>query len=159
MDDFVRTAEFRRGVFLNPEISGIVRSLLGENFMVLTMAHHHLYEGVHAGQTWHSDGLTETGYGVTHLQCYYYPQAVEIEDGPTMVLPGSQFRLVNREAIAHYRDILGQVSLTVPAGTVSADALWNLAQGGTEVQLPATQHDQVFVLSHDVAKARLAGGV
>jgi hypothetical protein len=118
MADFVRTVEFRRAVFLNPRVSGIVRSLLGENFIVPAMAHHHLYEGVHAGQTWHSDGLTESGYGVTHLQCYYYPHAVEIEDGPTMVLPGSQFRLVNREAIAHYRDILGQMSLTVPAGTV-----------------------------------------
>ena len=118
LKDFVQTAEFRRGVFLNPQIAGVVRSLLGENFIVPTTAHHHLYEGPHAGQTWHSDGLTELGYGVTHLQCYYYPQAVEIDDGPTMVLPGSQYRLVDREAIAHYRDILGQLSLTVPAGTV-----------------------------------------
>ena len=114
----MQTAQFRRGVLLNPAVAGVVRSLLGENFMVPTMAHHHLYEGPHAGQTWHSDGLTESGYGVTHLQCYYYPQAVEVDDGPTMVLPGSQYRLVDREAIAHYRDILGQLSLTVPAGTV-----------------------------------------
>ena len=118
LDEFVQTRKFRRGVFLNPKVAGIVRSLLGENFIVPTHAHHHLYAGLHAGQTWHSDGITEVGYGVTHLQCYYYPQAVQMEDGPTMVLPGSAFRLVDREAIAHYRDIMGQLSLTVPAGTV-----------------------------------------
>ena len=118
MSDFVRTSEFRRGVLLHPEVAGVVRSLLGGNFLVPTTAHHHLYEAPHTGQTWHSDGLTDPGYGVTHLQCYYYPQAVKIEDGPTMVLPGSHYRLVDREAIAHYGDILGQVSLTVPAGTV-----------------------------------------
>ena len=129
LDDFVQTAEFRRGVLLNPQVAGVVRSLLGEDFIVPTTAHHHLYEGAHAGQTWHSDGITESGYGVTHLQCYYYPQAVEIEDGPTMVLPGSQYRLVDREAIAHYHDILGQVSLTVPAGTVALTryGIWHKA--------------------------------
>ena len=35
-----------------------------------------------------------------------------------MVLPGSHCRAVDREAIAHYGDIVGQVSLVVPAGTV-----------------------------------------
>ena len=35
-----------------------------------------------------------------------------------MILPGSHHRLVDREAIAHYGDILGQVSLAVPEGSV-----------------------------------------
>jgi hypothetical protein len=35
-----------------------------------------------------------------------------------MALPGSHCRAVDREAIAHYGDIRGQVSLTVPAGTI-----------------------------------------
>ena len=35
-----------------------------------------------------------------------------------MILPGSAYRLVDREAISHYGDIVGQVSLTVPAGSV-----------------------------------------
>ena len=114
----VESQEFIEGVFLNPEVAGAARALLGRDFLVPSTAHHHLYEAPHEGQTWHSDGLSETGIGVTHLQCYYYPQEVNVEDGPTMILPGSAFRLVDREAIAHYGDIAGQLSLTVPAGTV-----------------------------------------
>ncbi len=129
LSDFVCTDEFRRNVLLHSEVSGVVRSLLGENFLVPISAHHHLFEGAHLGQTWHSDGLTERGYGITHLQCYYYPNAVKIEDGPTMILPGSHHRLVDREAIAHYGDILGQLSLTVPAGTVAITryGIWHKA--------------------------------
>ena len=118
LTEFVQSDGFRREVLLHPEVAGVARSLLGENFHVPIMAHHHLYEEAHVGQTWHSDGLSEKGYGVHHLQCYYYPQKVEIEDGPTMILPGSHHRLVDREAIAHYGDILGQMSMTVPAGSV-----------------------------------------
>jgi len=118
LTSLVQTPEFVQGVFLNPKVAGAARSLLGVNFLVPTKAHHHLYCDPHPGQTWHSDGLSETGVGVSHLQCYYYPQQVDIEDGPTMILPGSAYRLVDREAISHYGDIVGQVSLTVPAGSV-----------------------------------------
>ena len=41
-----------------------------------------------------------------------------LEDGPTIILPGSHRRAVDREAIAHYGDIAGQIPLTVPAGTI-----------------------------------------
>jgi len=118
LSEFVQREEFIRGVFLHPEAAGVARSLLGEDFLVPYSANQHLFEAPHRGQTWHSDGISEPGYGITHLQCYYYPQEVKIEDGPTMALPGSHQRLVDREAIAHYKDILGQQSLTVPAGTV-----------------------------------------
>ena len=127
--DFIRTPEFRREVLLHQPVAGVARSLLGADFLVSATAHHHLFEAPHVGQTWHSDGLSERGYGVYHLQCYYYPHTVEIEDGPTMVLPGSHHRLVDREAIAHYGDILGQQSLTVPAGSVALThyGLWHKA--------------------------------
>ena len=129
MTEFVQSDEFLKNVLLHPEVAGVARSLLGPNFLVPTSAHHHLFEAPHRGQTWHSDGLTEYGYGITHLQCYYYPKEVTIEDGPTMILPGSHFRLVDREAIAHYGDILGQLSLTVPAGTVAMTryGIWHKA--------------------------------
>ncbi len=129
LTDFARTDTFQNTVFLHPEVAGVIRSLLGPDFLVPVNAHHHLYEQPHRGQTWHTDGLTEQGYGIYHLQCYYYPQPVQIEDGPTMILPGSQFRLVDREAIAHYGDIFGQKSLTVPAGTVALTryGIWHKA--------------------------------
>lgn len=129
LTEFVNTEEFRSTVFLHPEVAGVARSLLGEDFLVPSNAHHHLYEEPHTGQTWHSDGLTEEGHGVNHLQCFYYPQAVGPEDGPTMVLPGSHYRIVDREAIAHYGNIRGQLPLTVPAGTVvmTKYGLWHKA--------------------------------
>ena len=46
-----------------------------------------------------------------------------------MILPGSHHRLIDREAIAHYGDILGQLSLTVPAGSVALTryGIWHKA--------------------------------
>ena len=128
-DPFVASEAFTRNVLLHPELAGVVRSLLGKEFLVPGGGHHHVFEDRFVGQTWHSDGLSGTGYDVTELQCYYYPKAVSIEDGPTMILPGSHCRAVDREAIAHYGDILGQVSLTVPAGTVALTryGIWHKA--------------------------------
>ena len=118
INEFVSNPDFLEEVRMHPEAGGVARSLLGQNFLVSITGHHHLFEEPHHGQTWHSDGLSESGYGVHHLQCYYYPQDVELEDGPTMILPGSHYRLVDREAIAHYVDITGQLSLAIPAGTI-----------------------------------------
>ena len=118
LNELAYDADFLRHVLLHPQTAGVARSLLGADFLVPSTVHHHLYEAAHTGQTWHSDGLSEYGHGVNHLQCYYYPQEVGPEDGPTMVLPGSHQRLIDREAIAHYGDILGQLSLTVAAGSV-----------------------------------------
>jgi hypothetical protein len=126
---FVGSDDFTHAVLLHPQVAGVARSLLGEDFLVPAGGHHHLFEAPHLGQTWHSDGLSGSGFDVTELQCYYYPHAVEIEDGPTMILPGSHCRAVDREAIAHYGDILGQLSLTVAAGTVAMTryGIWHKA--------------------------------
>jgi hypothetical protein len=128
-NDFIQSAAYLDQVLMLPEVAGVARSLLGEGFELPTIGHHHLYEASHVGQTWHTDGLSGDGYDVTTLQCFYYPQRVEIEDGPTMVLPGSHHRVVDREAIAHYDDIRGQLALTVPAGTVvlTRFGLWHKA--------------------------------
>jgi len=117
-DAFIASDDFTQQVLLHPQVAGVARALLGEDFLVPRGGHHHFFKEQHLGQTWHSDGLSGSGYDVFELQCYYYPHSVELADGPTMVLPGSHCRAVDREAIAHYGDILGQVSLTVPAGTV-----------------------------------------
>ena len=128
-DAFIASPAFTERVLLHPEVAGIARTLLGEDFQVPRGGHHHLFAEPFAGQTWHSDGLSGNGYQVLELQCYYYPQSVTIEDGPTMILPGSHCRAVDREAIAHYGDILGQLSLTVAAGTVALThyGIWHKA--------------------------------
>jgi hypothetical protein len=128
-NDFIQSDETLQEVLMLPVVAGVARSLLGEGFEMPAIGHHHLYEAPHVGQTWHTDGLSGDGYDVTTLQCFYYPQHVDIEDGPTMILPGSHHRTIDREAIAHYGDIRGQKSLTVPAGTVvlTRFGLWHKA--------------------------------
>lgn len=116
--DLVGSHEFISEVLLHAEVAGVVRSLLGENLLVPTGGHHHLFDKPFVGQDWHSDGISGSGYDVTEIQCYYYPLDVNLEDGPTIILPGSHCRSVNREAIAHYGNIVGQLPLIVKAGTV-----------------------------------------
>ena len=87
-NDFIQSDETLQEVLMLPVVAGVARSLLGEGFEMPAIGHHHLYEAPHVGQTWHTDGLSGDGYDVTTLQCFYYPQHVDIEDGPTMVLPG-----------------------------------------------------------------------
>ena len=116
--ELVGSPDFIREVLLHPEVAGAVRSLLGKNFLVPTGGHHHLFKEPFVGQEWHSDGISGLGYDVTEIQCYYYPQDVNLEDGPTIILPGTHCRSVNRDAIAHYGDIVGQLPLIAQAGTV-----------------------------------------
>ena len=128
-DGLAQDPEFIRQVLLHPQAAGVVRSLLGENFRVPTGAHHHLFSEPFVGQNWHSDGLSGNGCEITEAQCYYYPRDVALEDGPTVILPGSHCRAVDREAIAHYNDIAGQVALAVQAGTivVTRYGIWHRA--------------------------------
>tara|TARA_B100000029_G_scaffold188640_1_gene186263 strand:- start:72008 stop:72808 length:801 start_codon:yes stop_codon:yes gene_type:complete len=115
----VGSPEFLREVLLQPEIGGVIRSLLGPNFLVPNGGHHHLIEQPVVGMDWHSDGISGQGFEINELQCYYYPQDVGPEDGPTMILPGSHCRAVNRDALAHYGNLMGQLPLVVKAGTVA----------------------------------------
>jgi len=127
--DLAQDPNFIREVLLHPKAAGIIRSLLGDNFQVPTGAHHHLMDEPFIGQTWHSDGLAGKGHEITELQCYFFPRDVALEDGPTIILPGSHCRAVDREAIAHYGDIAGQIPLTVPAGTIAITryGIWHRA--------------------------------
>jgi len=127
--ELVGSPDFIREVLLHPEVAGVVRSLLGKNFLMPTGGHHHLFEEPFVGQDWHSDGISGSGYEVQELQCYYYPMDVNLEDGPTIILPGSHCRSVNRDAIAHYGNIIGQIPLVVKAGTVALTryGIWHKA--------------------------------
>lgn len=116
--ELVGSPDFIREVLLHPEVAGVARALLGRNFLVPTGGHHHLIEEPFEGQNWHSDGISGGGLEIKELQCYYYPMDVNLEDGPTIILPGSHCRAVNRDAIAHYGNIVGQIPLVVKAGTV-----------------------------------------
>jgi hypothetical protein len=103
-------------VTLHPECLGVVRSLLGEEFEV--PANYHVHPTSAGTLCWHSDGISDRRYQLHSLQNYYFPQEVRADMGPTVILPGSHLRRVNRDALAHYGRIRGAKVLTVPAGSV-----------------------------------------
>src|SRR5437870_3753499 len=103
-------------VTLNPDCLGVVRSLLGAEFEV--PANYHVHPTGPSTLCWHSDGISDRRHQLHSLQNYYFPQEVRPDMGPTVILPGSHLRHVNRDALAHYVKIRGAKILTVPAGTV-----------------------------------------
>jgi hypothetical protein len=103
-------------VTLNRECLGVVRSLLGQEFEV--PANYHVHPTSTSALCWHSDGISDRRCQLHSLQNYYFPQTVTADMGPTVILPGSHLRHVNRDALAHYGQIRGAHVLTVPAGTV-----------------------------------------
>jgi hypothetical protein len=122
-------------VTLNPECLGVVRSLLGEGFEV--PANYHVHHTGPGTLCWHSDGISDRRCQLHSLQNYYFPQEVRTDMGPTVILPGSHLRQVNRDALAHYGRIRGARLVTVPAGSVvfTHYSLWHAREphrGGPE---------------------------
>jgi ectoine hydroxylase-related dioxygenase (phytanoyl-CoA dioxygenase family) len=48
----------------------------------------------------------------------YYPHEVTLDMGGTLVVPGSHLRRINETDIGRYQNLVGQVPLVCPAGTV-----------------------------------------
>jgi hypothetical protein len=115
-------------ITLNRDCLGVVRSLLGAGFEV--PANYHVHREGTSTLCWHSDGISDRRHQLHHLQNYYFPQDVTETMAPTVILPGSHLRRVNREALAHYAQIRGAKLLTVPAGTVAFThySLWHARQ-------------------------------
>ena len=57
----VGSPDFIREVLLHPRLAGVIRSLLGPNFLMPTGGHHHLIDQPVSGQDWHSDGISGLG--------------------------------------------------------------------------------------------------
>ena len=118
INEFACSPGFRNEVLLHPEVAGVARSLLGQNFFMPITAHHHLLKR-HTPARHGTPMSLRIWLRRQSFAMLLHPQDVTLEDGPTMV--PSRFASSigrSREAIAHYGDILGQLSLTVPAGTV-----------------------------------------
>ena len=116
-----------------PAIRGAIWSLVGPAPIV---DHHYLhvrYAGEPSVQRLHSDGILDlrrTGFDV---QLMYYPAAVSAEMGPTLVIPGSQFRQINELDIARYQNLRGQLTLDGPAGSVvfAHHGLWHCGRSNS----------------------------
>ena len=144
-DALIASDDFTREVLLHPRVAGAARSLLGEDFLVPRGGHHHYFKDPHLGQTWHSDGLSGSGYDVVELQCYYYPHSVALDGradhgSSRLALPRRRprgHRPLRRHPRAGLADRAGRYR--------GDDPLRHLAQGGPQDQRPRPQHDQVFL--------------
>ena len=79
-----------------PTVAGALTSILGEGYVL--HPHHYVHASSHRDQGFHQDGnlpWNERGHYRSHrpnwAMLFYYPQEVTLENGPTEVLPGSQY--------------------------------------------------------------------
>ncbi len=107
-------------VYEHPMVRGALVSLLGNDMRMNAHRHLHTTPAHHLrSQTWHQDGTNVRHHQIRTVLAMYYPQDVTLENGPTVVLPGSHFRNAPTDRMATYANIHGQVFLNVKAGTVA----------------------------------------
>ena len=118
---------FIEHVFLNPQVVGIIRSLLGANFALPIKLPNHRIKCPRTSQNWHRDGGSRYGCELNNLQVFYYPQDTPEELGPTEVLPGSHFLFSLGSWMGHYEAIRGSVLTTAASGIDLYYRILNLA--------------------------------
>jgi hypothetical protein len=107
-------------IYSHPKVRGALISLLGEDFQMNGHRHLHTTPANHLqSQTWHQDGTNVRHHQIRTVLAMYYPQEVTLENGPTVILPGSHFRNAPTDRMASYANIRGQKFVTVKVGTVA----------------------------------------
>jgi ectoine hydroxylase-related dioxygenase (phytanoyl-CoA dioxygenase family) len=69
-------------------------------------------------QPLHADAIIDVRTDAFDVQLMYYPQAVTLDMGGTLSVPGSHLRRTNESDTGRYQNLLGQTRLVCPAGTV-----------------------------------------
>lgn len=103
-----------REVFRVPAVAGAIESLVGPDPIYDHHAIHRRIPGEGA-QHLHADAIIDLR-AAFDIQLMYYPEAVSLEAGGTLVVPGSHFRRIRE--ISRYQNHRGQVRVVCPAGTV-----------------------------------------
>ncbi len=106
-------------VIQNPRVKGILVSLLGKNYEVMGHRHWHCKHPKTNYMAWHQDGTNNRDKGIDKLLGLYYPTNITAEMGPTIIVPGTQFRNAPTDRMATYTNIRGQVPMVLKAGTIA----------------------------------------
>ncbi|MFF8381873.1 phytanoyl-CoA dioxygenase family protein [Streptomyces sp. NPDC015661] len=109
---------FVRRLLELPQVAGALHSLVGPEPWV---DHHFVHtREPHGGdaQPLHGDAIIDVRPDAFDVQLMYYPQAVTLEMGGTLSVPGSHLRRINESDTGRYQNLRGQDRLVCPAGTV-----------------------------------------
>ncbi|GAA1941356.1 phytanoyl-CoA dioxygenase family protein [Kitasatospora viridis] len=101
-----------------PQVAGAVRSLVGPEPLVDHHAVHVREPRGGEAQPLHADAIIDVRTDAFDVQLMYYPQAVTLEMGGTLSVPGSHLRRTNESDTGRYQNLRGQDRLVCPAGTV-----------------------------------------
>lgn len=85
-------------VLANPELAGILRSLLGRNVGLPVLVSNHSVNCPGPAQDWHHDADCVFGPEVNFLEVFYVPQDTPLELGPTEMVPGTHLLPADTEA-------------------------------------------------------------
>ena len=119
----------------DPAVTGAVRSILGTDAFL--HPHNFVHESLARDQPFHQDGnlpWNERGHYRSHrpdwLIFFYYPQAVTLDNGPTEIVPSSQFWTT---------DIERDDGTWRPGVPISGESFVPEVLGGDDIK----QHDQI----------------
>lgn len=101
----------------HPAVQSMAYSLLGANYQV--HPHRHFYDNRPGSQSqgWHVDAATPD-HMLRGLILFYYPQDTDLAMGPTVFVPGTQFRDAPMDRLASYANIRGQKNFIGQAGSL-----------------------------------------
>jgi hypothetical protein len=103
----------------HPVVKGALTSLLGKKYEVQSHRHWHCKLPDSGFMSWHQDSTNNRDHYINRFLGLYYPTDITPEMGPTIIVPGTQFRNAPTDRMATYTNIKGQIPLTVKAGTVA----------------------------------------
>jgi hypothetical protein len=104
-------------IMRSPEIAGIIYSLVGPEPLFDHQYVHVREPRQDAAQHLHGDSTIDLRMHFD-MQLMYFPHAVPLEMGGTLLVPGSHFRRINESDIGRYQNIVGQIPMVCQAGTI-----------------------------------------
>lgn len=106
-------------VLEHPAVRGALVSLLGTDYEVQGHRHWHCKQPRTGHMQWHQDGTNNRDLRLNRFLGLYYPTDITPDMGPTVIVPGTQYRNAPTDRMATYTNIRGQVPLVVKAGTMA----------------------------------------
>ncbi|MBB5897915.1 phytanoyl-CoA dioxygenase family protein [Kutzneria kofuensis] len=154
LSDAFPEGTFARRLVELPAVAGALESLVGPD---PTVDHHFVHrreprEG--SAQALHADALIDLRFDAFDVQLMYYPQEVTEDMGGTLLVPGSHLRRINESDTGRYQNLLGQIRLVCPAGTVLVlhHGIWH---GGRRNDSDTVRHMYKIRLNPTVPQVRL----